>query len=289
MQIASQIIGLICMIGWAWIDRSIWALVAGNICSASATTLLSHVCLPGVTNRWHWERTAVHEIIHFGKWMFLSSILGFFASNADRMLLGGYLDSATLGIYSIAFTICSVVTQILNNVFSQVSFPAFSEVARERALELKGNLYRFHVLTASFTYFCTGGLIVSGSILIRLLYDPRYQAAGGMLEILSVALLSVPFNLAQFALLARGLPKIFTNVIAIRTAVTVVIIPLGFHFFGFPGALWAIVLSQLSSAPVVIYYQTKNDLFDLAKELFPIPMFFAGILVGKGFTLAIGH
>ncbi len=289
LQIAAQIIGLIVMIGWALLDRSIWALVAGSICSTLATTLLSHIWLPGARNRWQWERSAFHEIIHFGKWMFLSSLLGFFANNADRMLLGGFVDAATLGIYTIAFTIFSSIAQILSQIISDVSFSAFSEVARERSHDLKRSLYRFHLVIASFAYLCSGLLIVSGNTLIGLLYDRRYGQAGWMLEALAVALLGIPFNLPLHCLLARGLPKIFTNAIAIRATVTIVLIPLGFHFFGVLGALWAIVGSQLSSVPVTIYYQLKYDLFDLSRELLHLPILFAGMALGKVFNLAIGH
>lgn len=289
IQIAAQILGLICMIGWVSIDRSIWALVAGSICSAVATTLLSHIWLPGVTNRWQWDRSAVYEIIHFGKWMFLSSILGFLANNADRILLGGFVDATTLGIYSIAYTIISSIVQILNKIFSDVSYAAFSEVARERPFALKRTLYRFHTLTASFTYFCSGVLLVSGNTLIRLLYDPRYAQAGWMLEVLAIGLVAFPFGLSIYCLLARGLPKIFTTLIAVRVVLTITLIPPGFHFFGVPGALWAIVASQLSMLLPTIYYQIKYDLFDLPKELLLLPTFLAGMIVAKGFELAIGR
>jgi O-antigen/teichoic acid export membrane protein len=260
-------------------------LVAGSICSTAVTTLLSHTSLPGVANRWEWDRSAFQEIIHFGKWMFLSSILGFFANSSDRILLGSFVDSATLGIYSIAFNIFSMIVQMLNTIFSSVLFPALSEVARERSLELKRSLYRFHIVTASFAYLCSGLLFVSGDRLISLLYDRRYGQAGWMLEVLAVALVGAPFNLSHNSLLARGLPRIFTNIIAIRVAVTFVLIPLAFHYFGLPGALWAIVLSQVSSAPATIYYQIKYDLFDLSKELLLLPIFFVGMIVGKGLNL----
>jgi O-antigen/teichoic acid export membrane protein len=288
IQFASQVAGLVCMIGWALIDRSIWALVAGGICSALVTTLLSHICLLGVNNRWYWDHSAFHEIIHFGKWIFVSSILGFFAINADRMLLGGYVDGATLGIYSVAYNISGTIVNVLSRIFSDVSFPALSEVTRERPGELRRSLYQFHVATCSFTYLCAGVLMVSGKPLIELLYDPRYQQAGWMLEVLAIAVLSVPFNLAQFSLLARGLPKLFTSVIAIRVAVTIVLIPLGFHLFGLPGALWAIVGSQLSSAPVTIYYQIKHGLFDLPREVLLLTTLFGGMLLGTAFNLAMG-
>src|SRR5581483_3958970 len=174
IQIVSQITGLICMFSWALVDRSIWCLVAGNICASATSTLLSHIWLPGVANRWQWDRAAFHEIFHFGKWIFLSSTLGFFAGNADRMLLGGFVDSATLGIYSIAFTIFYAIAQVIIKIFSDVSFAALSEVARDRSMDLKQSLYRFHILTGSFAYFCAGSLVVSGSTLVSFLYDPRY-------------------------------------------------------------------------------------------------------------------
>ena len=176
----------------------------------------------------------------------------------------------------------------MNKIFSDVSFAALSEVARERSLELRRSLYRFHVFTASFTYICSGLLIVSGNIVIRLLYDPRYEQAGWMLQVLAVGLLAVPFNLAQFALLARGLPKIFTYVVAIHMAATIVLIPLGFQFFGVPGAVWGIVASQLSSVPPTIYYQLKYDLFDLSKELLLLTTLFAGMIFASGFNHLLG-
>jgi O-antigen/teichoic acid export membrane protein len=289
MQLVSQIVGLICMFGWVLIDPSIWGLVAANICSSIVGTMLSHIWLPGSANRLHWDRSASHEIIHFGKWMFLSSILGFFANNADRMLLGGYVDAATLGIYSIAYTFSSAVSGILNMVFSQISYPALSEVARERSSDLKRTLYRFHMLTASFTYLCAGGVIASGDTLIHLLYDSRYAGAGWMLQFLAVGLLCIPFNLAQFCLLARGLATNFAGVIAVRVAATIVLVPLGFHFYGVPGAVCGIVASQLSNVPVTIYFQVKYGLFDPYKEILLLPALLGGLILGLAFNRAMGY
>src|SRR5262245_52981252 len=103
IDIISQIAALICMLAWASVDRSIWALVAGSICWSLTLVLLSHAWLPGTANRWQWDSSAFHEIFHFGKWIFVSSILGFFLANGDRLLLGGLVDATLLGIYVIAF------------------------------------------------------------------------------------------------------------------------------------------------------------------------------------------
>src|SRR5262249_15420767 len=104
IEIAAQIGGLLCMLGWiVSIDRSIWALVIGALGSMLVRVTLSHAWLSGVANGWQWDRSAFWEIIHFGKWMFISSVLFFLVSNGDRLLLGGLVNSTVLGVYVIAF------------------------------------------------------------------------------------------------------------------------------------------------------------------------------------------
>ena len=289
IQIVAQVVGLICMIIWALFDRSIWALMAGSICSTSATTLLSHLWLQGVANRWQWDQSAFYEIIHFGKWIFLSSILGFLVNNADRILLGGLIDSAMLGIYVIAFNIFSAILGVLYKIIGDVSFSAFSEVARDRPHHLKQNYYKMHIAIGSFAYFCSGILMLSGHDLISVLYDRRYEQAGWILDVLAVALLPIPFGLVGYCLLALGLPKLFTRLTAIAAVGTIVFILLGFHFFGTPGAIWGIAASYFAGLPAIVYYQTKYRLFELSKELLLLPSLCIGMILGKGISYLFGH
>lgn len=205
------------------------------------------------------------------------------------MLLGAFVGSATLGIYSIASMLINAIAQVLTNIFTQVSYPALSEVERERPHEFKRDLYRLHTATALFMYFCSGLLVVSGNSLIMMLYDPRYANAGWMLEILAVGLLKIPFNLAMWSLLARGLARTFTGLIAFHVATMIVLIPLGFQLFGLPGAVWGVVASQLCNVPAIIYHQIKHGLFDLSRELILPPAFLAGVILAKGLALAVGH
>ena len=289
VEITSQVVGLLLMLGWASVDRSIWALVAGNVCSVLTMVLLSHVWLPGVTNCWEWDRTAFWEIFHFGKWIFVSSILGFLVNQGDRLLLGGLIDTTLLGVYVIAFSIFNSVEQLLSKIINDVSFSALSEVVRERPANLKVSYYQFHIVTAPITYFCSGVLMFSGHSLIALLYDHRYEQAGWMLEIIAVALLTIPFRVAIECLLALGLPRLYTQLIAIRVVSLFLFIPLGFHYFDLPGALWGFVASYFSNFPTTIYYNIKYGLFDLSKELLLLPAWLAGVLLAMGLNFAIGH
>jgi O-antigen/teichoic acid export membrane protein len=289
IDILAQLAGLLLMLGWAAIDRSIWALVAGTFCWSFVTTLLSHISVPGVTNRWEWDRSAFDQIVSFGKWIFLSSILGFLAINGDRVLLAGLVGATFFGVYVIAFSMLSAIDQILSKIITSVAYVALSETAREGRVDLKTPYYRFYVVIASCAYFCSGFLVVSGQSLIELLYDRRYEDAGWILQILAVSLLAIPSRLAIQCLLIFGLPNIFSHIGVVRLVSLYLSIPIGFHFFGFLGGLWAIVLASFSTVPVTIAYAVKYGVFDLRKELLLLPVIFAGAIVAMAFNLAVDH
>lgn len=289
LEILSQLIGLAGMLAWAAVDRSIWALVAGAVGSALARALLSHAWLPGTANAWQWEAPALREILRLGKWIFASSILGFLVNQGDRLILGGLLGAAELGVYAIAFLIFNSVEMVLMRIIDGVAYPAMSEVARLRPASLKAAYYRFHVPIASFTYFCAGGLMAGGAELIALLYDRRYGEAGWMLEVLAVALLTAPFRFAALNFLALGMARAHTAIVAIRAIALFALVPAGFHLFGLHGALWGIVAAYFSAIPPVVFQQVRHGLFDLRRELFVLPAIPAGLVLGRVVVTALAQ
>jgi O-antigen/teichoic acid export membrane protein len=282
IDIASQLAGVLCMIAWAGVDRSIWALVAGGLCAAVFRTLLSHGgWLPGTANRWQWERAAFRDIIALGKWIFAASILGFFVNSADRLVLGALTSAAVLGVYVIAFLIFSALEQVLARIVGEVSYPALSEVARERRAELRSTYYRFHLALGLPACVAAGVLMVSGGPLIAAVYDARYAQAGWMLEVLALALVTLPFRVATQCFLVLGEPKMMSRICVIRLVALGLLTPVGFHFFGLAGALWAIVLSHFAWLPAAIAFLIRHGLFDLRRELALVPAFLAGLAAGQ--------
>src|SRR5262249_45926417 len=136
IELVAQIVSALCILGWILIDRSIWALVAGNLSGALLVMVLSHACLSGIANRWQWDKSAFQEVVHFGKCIFLSSILSFLVSSADRLLLGGMVDATVLGVYVIAYLFVDSVEQVSTRYIHNVGFPALCEMVRERRAEL---------------------------------------------------------------------------------------------------------------------------------------------------------
>ena len=285
LDLITQVVGLFCLYIWILFDRSISALVAGNIAAALAMMLWSYFWLPGTRNHLEWDKSAIEEIVHFGKWIFLSSILGFLVSSGDRLLLGGMIDKSVLGVYVIAFSIINSVEAVLLTIIARISLPALSEIARDRPQVLQATYYRIHTVVASFAYFCAGVFVMSGQSLVNMLYDLRYAQAGWMTEILAVTLLATPFQISIQGFLALGKPQLHSNVLAVRLVALFTALPLGIYFFGLPGALWGIVLSQILCLPMIATYSARCRLFDPKQELRLLPVVFLGL--GAGWMLAL--
>ena len=266
IELASQITGLIAMIAVGLATRSIWALVAGVIAAASARTVLSHTWMDGHGNRWRLEPTALREVFGFGKWIFVSSAVGVIAAQGDRLLLGGFVDARMLGLYAIAILVIGVVEAGLYRLFVTISLPALSEVARNDPSRLRGAYNRLRLPVDLLLLFVAGLLFAAGRPVIELLYDPRYAAAGDMLQVLALSLFAARYGIAQQVYLAVGKPQYLALLNVVRlVSLYGLVFPL-LYFSGVQAAIWGIALHGLAAVPFIYRFNARLGLTDVRGE-----------------------
>lgn len=284
MEILSLVCGVVCMVCWALIDRSIWALVSGGVVGALVRLALSHLWLPGAKDVLAWDGQVAREMLTFGKWVFLSSALGFAVNSGDRLMLGGMVIPELLGLYAIAFLIVDSVTQVLSKLLGAVSFPALSEIARERPAQLREVYYRFRFMFDGLALFSCGALFMAGERLVMLLFDSRYQSAGHIVEVLAISLFFVRYGVAEMCCLVLNKPQVLSMQVAVRGVALYAGVPLLFSVFGFNGAIWAIALHKAFSLLPVLFFAARNGLLDLKKEIYGLAALPVGLAVGGGFN-----
>ena len=284
IELICQITGVIVMVLMAFYTRSIWALVLGSLISGITRSIIVNFVIKEKRNHFEIDKAYISEIFHFGKWIFLSSIIGFLAMNGDKLLLGGLISTKDLGVYNIASFMIGAVATIVARLLGGVAYPALSETVRDRPYDLQRIYYRFRLPFDAGIMFLAGFLFVSGQTIIHLLYDSRYADAGWMLNVLALSLIALRYNLADQSYLALGKPKMMTMLTLIRTVALFVFLPIAYHQFGLHGAIWAIVASYFSSFPMAIYYKKTHQLLDVKKELITLPMIFLGIACGFVFN-----
>lgn len=285
IEIISQLAALVTMIVIGLATRSVWALVAGGLVATLTLTVLSHVWISGTPNRFRSEKNALRELIGFGKWIFISSGVYVLAANGDRILLGGLVDAHTLGLYAIAILIAGSIEGLLSRLFATVSLPLLSEVARTNPRRLRDIYYKQRIPGDLLLLFLAGLLFAAGHLVIDILYDSRYSAAGAMLQILALSLFTARFGVAHQIYLAVGIPRYLAIINAVRLTALFILVPALYHLAGLQAAIWGIALHGLATLPFIYYFNGKLGLNDFRRELMVLVALPIGLLCGISLTV----
>ena len=245
LEIGSSLAGYTIMIAWAAVVPSVWALVVGSIVTAAAKAIGSHVLLPGPRNRFFWEKDAARELYRFGRWVFVNTIIAFIATQADRALLGKLVSLHILGVYGIAATLVQMLRGMIASLAGNVLFPAVSKYVHFPRSELRTKVakYRWGVLLAGAC--AVSVLVVSADVVVRLLYDQRYQAAGWMLSLLAAGLWpTIVTATSEMCLWALGKTGAVALNSGLRVVALCVLVPIGYWRWGLPGLVLAVSLIE---------------------------------------------
>jgi O-antigen/teichoic acid export membrane protein len=230
----------------------------------------------------------VKEIVSYGKWVLLSSILFVLASNGDRLLLGAWVDAATLGLYSLALNLAMIVDGAGGKLFAAVAMPALSEVARETPDRFRAVYFRMRLPFDLGFVGCAGLLFAAGQLVVDVLYDPRYQAAGHILQLLSFSLVFSRFGFAGSAYLALGAPRALMWIHIVKLLSIFILVPTMYTFFGLNGAFLAIAMHPLPTLPLMYYLNRRHNLNDVRFELLTFAAWPVGYAFGWMVVLALG-
>ncbi|MEG4112199.1 MULTISPECIES: oligosaccharide flippase family protein [unclassified Microcoleus] len=260
-ELGTQIISTTVMIVWALFDRSIWAIVVGGWTGAVVELVWSHFLIPGKSNRFAWDKEAVKEIFSYGKWIFLSTILFFLCSQADRLILGKIFTLTLLGIYGIAFTLGDMPRQVIIAISGRVIFPSISMLATLPREELRAKILNNRKLILIPLAVGLAIFVSFGDQLILILYRKEYAAASWMMPILALGIWHTTLhNMMGSCLLAVGKSQ-YAAMGNLLTFVNLCItIPLGYHLKGNLGAVIAVALGDLPTYAVTNYGLWKEGL-----------------------------
>lgn len=277
IELAVQVLTLAFMVIAAWLTRSIWALALGGLFTAVLQVAFTHTLLPGAKPRLRLEPEAVKELIGKGKWVLVSSLLGFVALNGDRFLLGGLIDTHTMGLYSIAFGLAAIAPSALSAVLAKVIFPAFSEVVRDRPAQLATTYRKFQQITDAAVGCLAGFMFMASDAIIGVMYDARYLGAGPIFGMLAVGSIGARYLVVEQIYTAKGQTSLLAAAILPRAAVIVAGVPLGYAMAGLHGALVAIVLSQFAHWPMALWFRHREGLNQLRNDIvLPLALLLGG-------------
>jgi O-antigen/teichoic acid export membrane protein len=285
LDVISRIVSLPVMLAWAWIAPSVWAIASGMLIASVVRLVLSHIWVPGPWMGLSLDKDHFREIVRFGRWIMVSSMASFISQQCDVILLGILLPASTLGLYSIAKLLATTGEGLLGRLHAALTLPVLGEVIRKDPSVLRNRYYRFRLPIDLAAGFMSGGLFAMGSFIVHFLYDTRYAQAGSMLQILALGTASYPFLIIEGAFTATGDTHI-PAIVSVSKAISLIAgITIGYFTFGEIGAIAGVALHRVVPSILIMTLAHGREWVRIWHELRIIPVFAAGLLVGKACVL----
>jgi O-antigen/teichoic acid export membrane protein len=267
LDLVSQSLGLAVMIALAYLWRSVWALVWGSLAISALQTLSAYVFLPGTNNRFRWDPEARAELLGFGRWLFVSSILTFLSQSCDRLIFGKLMSMQLVGIYSVGKEMASAPTAAVSRIGSSVVFPYYSRIVTA-GQPLAPVFARARHPLSVLAGWGLAVLAATGDAVIDVFFDSRYQSAGWVLQVLALgAWFSVLWGTNVAALLALGQSRWMAATTGVKTVANIVLIPVGFYIGGFHGAVVALAVAEVIQLCFSSFAVWRNELAPFWQDL----------------------
>lgn len=268
IELASQFLSVALMLILAWATGSVWAMVAGNLAAPAIKVALAWMVLPGISNRPRWEHSAVSELVHYGKWIFLSTVATFLVLQSDKLILGRYLSMEGLGLYNIGYFLAGFPLLLGQALIGRLMIPIYRESPPARSPENFARLRRIRLALSGLLLALMVPLALGGVWLVDALYDARYASSGAVVVMVAVALLPQILTLSydQVAL-ASGDSRGYFWLSGTRATLLVILMLVAVPRAGVAGAALAFGLTHLLCWPLVARLAHRHGAWDPAHDM----------------------
>lgn len=209
------------------------------------------------------ERRHFMRLFHYAKFSWLGGLQSKTYSWVDIAVLGFFVQTGLIGVYSVAWTIA----QFLNTFGSSISASMFPEISKESFQE--NSEYVAHLVEDSLTYaglFMIPGVVGGALIGERILriYGQEFIVGDQVLIVLLLAMLFYSY----MKQILNGLNAIDRPDLAFRANLIFIISNIIFnialiYLFGWIGAAIATALSSIAGLSVALLYMRSELDFDI--------------------------
>lgn len=273
-----EVISAIIYVSFAIVSPTIWALVAGGLVSNLIRAAASHLLIKGLCHRFFLSHRYSSEILSFGKWIFISTVLYYGATNFDRLYLGKVLALQVVGVYGIARTMADMLGGSVVRLGNIVIFPVIAAASKTPRITLRKEIRVVRFLFVLAAAILIAVLAAVSDLMIELIYDFRYHDAGWMLSILLLGTwISIICTANEAFLLGFGKPQYGAAGNALKVGFLVAALPVAIIQGGLVAGLIVIAASDVFRYVSVFVGQAREG-FTFALQDLAATALLGGIL-----------
>ena len=183
----SMIVSTAIGIGGAKAGYGYWALVAMAVSAPLASTIgfwLTTGWVPGLPHR----RVGIRSMMRFGGTITLNGLIVYIASNLEKVLIGRFWGTDSIGIYGRAYQLVNMPTENLNSTAGEVAFSALSRL-QDNPSRLKSYFLKGYSLVLALTVPVTIACAFFADDIISVLLGPKWKDAAAVFRLLAPTVL----------------------------------------------------------------------------------------------------
>jgi O-antigen/teichoic acid export membrane protein len=180
-------VGTAVAIGGALGGYGYWSLVAMTVTLPLITTIGNWVTSGWVPGRPRGQ-SGIRSMLRFGGGITLYGLIGYVATNFEKILLGRFWGVDALGIYGRAYQLINIPTDNLNFAAGEVAFSALSRVQNEPA-RLKNYFLKGYSFVVAMTLPLTIACALFADDMILVLLGPKWNATAPIFRFLAPTIL----------------------------------------------------------------------------------------------------
>jgi O-antigen/teichoic acid export membrane protein len=251
-NVLAGIVGGAVAVTLALMGAGAWTIVAQSIVTAAVALVLVWR-LSAWRPRPTYSFASLRRLGSFSGKTLISQLLSYFTMNVDNILVGRFLGSGSLGIYSVSYNTMFLPVARISLPIQQVLFAAFSRLQREperlRAAWLRGNQLISALNVPAFV-----GMAIVAPDFVPVVLGHRWHEAVPVLQLLSLAGVAQTLQTLNWsAVQALGRPGVMLRLRLFSTPLTLTAFAVGLYW-GVVGvaALFAVVRYVITGVSSVV-------------------------------------
>lgn len=243
LNIIPRVIAVGLAITLAYWLRNYWALIL-SICSTYITwTVLSYIVAKG---RPAWSLRQARSFFGFSVWYFMQGLADYLYGQSDRLMLGGRVGAADLGVYSIARETAALPSTEITLPLGRALLPTLSRLNHDPDRFAAAVRKTLGSTLAVIAPICIV-LALAAPEVVRLLLGPQWDAAAAFVQVFAIAgVFGAVRVVTSIALTSLGLVRMTAMAAFAQAAAFFVLLLPAYAAGGLPGvAALILTLSTL--------------------------------------------
>jgi PST family polysaccharide transporter len=248
IDVVASTVGLAVSIGCAASGVGAASLVIGPLATAALSSVGGLACARWIPKAWpRWS--SARWLMGFSTHLTGFNVLGYWARNADNLLLGRFAGATELGLYNRAYMLMLMPLSQVGGVLGRVLLPLFSNMQDDHP-RLRRAMIRLAGTTSLIVFPVLLGMAATAHNFVLVAFGPHWRGAIPLIVILSISGMPQVFGILSAQVCqAVGQPRLLSTWGAAWNLTALTAIVAGLHW-GAEGVATALAIRGWLSIPL---------------------------------------